>query len=74
VGCPDHAKDATGGLLREIGEDGVLVIKDVTSVLSMNGDARSLVLAALRETTTAGGSGGSAQMAPKSSTGRAASL
>lgn len=45
----DRAKDATGGLLRKIGERGVLVIKDVTSVLSMNKDARAEVLAALRE-------------------------
>lgn len=45
----DVAKDATGGLLRKIGDDGVLVIKDVTSILSMNKDARAEVLAALRE-------------------------
>ncbi|MGC5246432.1 winged helix-turn-helix domain-containing protein [Gordonia sp. DT219] len=45
----DRAKDATGGLLRKIGSHGVLVIKDVTSILSMNKDARSEVLAALRE-------------------------
>jgi hypothetical protein len=45
----DRAKDATGGLLRKIGPSGVLVIKDVTSILSMNRDTRALVLAALRE-------------------------
>ncbi len=45
----DRAKDATGGLLRKIGDRGVLVIKDVTSILSMNKDARAEVLAALRE-------------------------
>jgi hypothetical protein len=45
----DHAKDATGGLLCEIGSSGVLVIKDVTSILSMNRDTRARVLAALRE-------------------------
>lgn len=45
----DKAKDATGGLLRKLGPRGVLVIKDVTSVLSMNKDARAEVLAALRE-------------------------
>lgn len=45
----DRAKDATGGLLRKIGDRGVLVIKDVTSILSMNRDTRALVLAALRE-------------------------
>lgn len=43
------AKDATGGLLREIGDSGVLVIKDVTSILSMGRDQRAQVLGALRE-------------------------
>jgi hypothetical protein len=41
--------DSTGGLLREIGERGLLVIKDFTSVLSMHRDTRAIVLAALRE-------------------------
>jgi hypothetical protein len=45
----EWAKDATGGLLHEIGEGGLLVIKDFTSILSMNRDTRALVLAALRE-------------------------
>lgn len=45
----ERAKDATGGLLRVMGDHGVLVIKDFTSILSMNRDARSTVLAALRE-------------------------
>jgi len=45
----DKASDATGGLLRQIGGRGVLVIKDVTSLLSMNRDMRSQVLGALRE-------------------------
>ena len=45
----DRAKDATGGLLREIGDRGVLVIKDVTSILSMNRELRGQVLGALRE-------------------------
>ncbi|MFI8976506.1 hypothetical protein ACIGO9_26720 [Nocardia asteroides] len=40
---------ATGGLLREVGDRGTIVIKDVTSILSMNKDARAEVLAALRE-------------------------
>jgi predicted transcriptional regulator len=44
-----RAKDASGGLLRKIGGSGVLVIKDFTSILSMNRDTRALVLAALRE-------------------------
>jgi hypothetical protein len=50
-GTPIHerAKGATGGLLRKIGERGVLVIKDVTSILSMDRNLRGKVLAALRE-------------------------
>lgn len=44
-----QAKDATGGLLKQIGEQGLLVIKDVTSILSMNRDTRASVLAAIRE-------------------------
>lgn len=45
----ERAKDATGGLLRKIGARGLLVIKDFTSIISMNRDARATVLAALRE-------------------------
>ena len=45
----EKAKDATGGLLRKIGDSGVLVVKDVTSVLSMGREMRGQVLAALRE-------------------------
>lgn len=45
----ERATDATGGLLREIGDRGVAVIKDVTSILSMNRDLRGQVLGALRE-------------------------
>lgn len=45
----DATKDATGGLLRKIGSHGLLVIKDFTSILSMNRDQRAAVLAALRE-------------------------
>jgi ethanolamine utilization microcompartment shell protein EutS len=44
-----RAKHATGGLLRKIGGSGLLVVKDFTSILSMNRDTRALVLAALRE-------------------------
>lgn len=44
-----RAKDATGGLLRQIGERGILVVKDVTSILSSNANMRAQVLAALRE-------------------------
>ncbi len=45
----ERAKDATGGLLRKIGDRGLLVVKDVTSLLSMSGDRRAEVLGALRE-------------------------
>jgi hypothetical protein len=45
----DRAKDATGGLLRKIGDRGLLVIKDVTSILASDRNARAGVLAALRE-------------------------
>ncbi|MEV5689918.1 hypothetical protein [Micromonospora globbae] len=45
----DKEKGATGGLLRKIGPGGVLVVKDFTSILSMNRDMRASVLAALRE-------------------------
>jgi hypothetical protein len=44
-----RAKTATGGLLRKIGEHGVLVLKDVTSILSADRNVRAGVLAALRE-------------------------
>jgi hypothetical protein len=49
TGKRERAKDATGGLLREIGDRGVLVIKDVTSILSMIRDLRGQVLGAFRE-------------------------
>ena len=45
----DRSADASGGLLRQIGEQGVLVIKDVTSILSMGRELRAEVMAALRE-------------------------
>jgi Domain of unknown function (DUF3854) len=45
----ERTQGATGGLLRKIGDRGVLVIKDVTSILTMNRDMRARVLAALRE-------------------------
>ena len=45
----EKAKDATGGLLRVVGDSGVIVIKDVTSILSMGRELRAQVLAALRE-------------------------
>jgi hypothetical protein len=44
-----RAKEATGGLLRELGDHGLLVIKDFTSVLSMHRDSRAKLISALRE-------------------------
>ncbi len=44
-----EARNAKGGLLREIGDSGILLAKDFGSVLSMNRDTRAAVLAALRE-------------------------
>lgn len=45
----ERAADATGGMLRQLEPRGLLVIKDVTSILSMSRDARQSVLGALRE-------------------------
>lgn len=45
----DRSRASTGGLLRSIGERGVLVVKDVTTILSASRDQRAEVLAALRE-------------------------
>jgi hypothetical protein len=45
----DRAKQAKGGLLRELGEFGVILCKDFGSLLSMRQDALGPVLAALRE-------------------------
>jgi hypothetical protein len=44
-----RTKDATGGLLRKLGARGLLVIKDVTSILSADRNVRTQVIAALRE-------------------------
>ena len=45
----ERASDATGGLLREVGDHGILLIKDFGSVLSLHKDSRGPILAALRE-------------------------
>jgi hypothetical protein len=45
----DKSKLATGGLLRKLGDHGVLVIKDATSILSADRNTRNSVLAAIRE-------------------------
>ena len=44
-----RSKAATGGLLRRIGNRGLLVIKDFTSILSAGREVRAAMLAALRE-------------------------
>jgi DNA-binding transcriptional ArsR family regulator len=48
-GSKQKRATATGGLLRKIGERGVLVIKDFTSILSSDRNVRAAVLAAFRE-------------------------
>jgi hypothetical protein len=45
----DRAKEATGGLLRQVGEFGIILCKDFTSVLSQNRDTAKQAMAALRE-------------------------
>ena len=45
----EKVSTATGGLLRQVGDFGVLLIKDFTSVLAQNKDARAEAMAALRE-------------------------
>jgi hypothetical protein len=49
VAQKDRAPGATGGLLREIGERGMLVLKDFTTILAMHPDKRGAILSALRE-------------------------
>jgi hypothetical protein len=45
----DHAKDATGGILREMGDCGCLVFTDFTSILSKPRDSLNEILSALRQ-------------------------
>jgi hypothetical protein len=45
----ERAANATGGVLRQVGARGAILLKDFTSVLSMQRDTRSQTLAALRE-------------------------
>lgn len=49
VSKKDRDKQATGGLLNELGERGFLVLKDFTSILSEARDARQRMLGAFRE-------------------------
>jgi hypothetical protein len=45
----DSEKGATGGLLRQVGDFGIILAKDFGSVLSMHREGRGQTLAALRE-------------------------
>ena len=45
----DKDEEFSGGLLKQIGKFGIIVIKDFTSILSMRPEANAEVLAALRE-------------------------
>lgn len=45
----DRDDESTGGLLPRIGDEGILVLKDVTTLLSKHSDARAQVFAGLRE-------------------------
>jgi hypothetical protein len=45
----DRAKTATGGILPELGDRGVLVVKDFGALLTLHRDARAQVLQALRD-------------------------
>lgn len=45
----EKAADAKGGLLRQIGDFGIILLKDFGSVLTINKDVRGAVLQALRE-------------------------
>ena len=44
-----HDKGAKGGLLRQIGDFGIIALKDFGSILSMHPETKAEVLAALRE-------------------------
>jgi hypothetical protein len=45
----DKDKESSGGLLKQIGTFGIIVMKDFTSILSMRPEANAEVLATLRE-------------------------
>jgi len=45
----DQDKEATGGLLAQIGEFGIIVLKDFTTMLALRPEAKQEVLAVLRE-------------------------
>ena len=45
----ERSQDATGGLLKELEPRGIMIIKDLTSILSMQSAVRGPILSALRE-------------------------
>ena len=45
----ERAADATGGLMRQVGDFGILLAKDFTSVLAQNRDTAKQAMAAMRE-------------------------
>lgn len=45
----DQEHGATGGLLHQVGVSGIILVKDLTSILSMHREARAEALSALRE-------------------------
>jgi hypothetical protein len=45
----ERAKTATGGILRELGDQGILCVKDLGAILVLHRDARAQVLQALRD-------------------------
>ena len=45
----ERAKNATGGVLLELGDQGLLVVKDFGAILSLHRDTRAQVLQALRD-------------------------
>ena len=49
ISMKEQSEGASGSLLWSIGDDGMILCKDFGSVLSMHRDARSEVLAALRD-------------------------
>jgi hypothetical protein len=49
TGRRERTKSATGGLLRQVGEFGILLAKDFTSVLAQNPDTAKQAMAGLRE-------------------------
>ena len=67
----DRAEHAHGGLLRRIGDKGVLIIKDFTSILEMDRTARGQVSPRSARSTTDGGTVKSGPKAARHSPGKA---